>query len=316
MPPQTIITARDTDLGACLGVEIKVYKGVVHLLEVKILFGTFVFGVQHLPHLEGGSLVRCKGAFTVRGRPLTVIVHIAQGREISIDLVARFIAMLHKRPCRTQRRLDAGLNVRLVVAAGVVILGACDDEEALYKPEPLSVANIGTIISRCRPSIHALPTDCDDESSSTCNHPVDSQIEDCGQVVCTLCGLCTGCVYERPIFALPNNGITIERTYFYRPEAYLKIHIKRLCRGVSQRFADRLHHIWPYICKMFKRLDGKDAVITKRTKTRKNILSYPYVIELILFRWGVDTTTLDIKPMKTVSRRREAIRLWALLESQ
>jgi hypothetical protein len=53
----------------------------------------------------------------------------------------------------------------------------------------------------------------------------------------------------------------------------------------------------------------EDAIINKRTKIRKNMLSYPYVIERLLFRWGVDTTTL-----KTVSRRREANRLWALLE--
>ena len=196
----------------------------------------------------------------------------------------------------------------------VVILGACDEEEALYKPQSMNIDVIAAILNRCRPPKEALPTDRDDPSPSPCNHPADAQIEDCGQVVCTLCGLCTGCVYERPVFALPNSGITIQRKHFYRPEAYLKTHIKRLGRGVPQRFADRLHHIWPYMCKIFRRLAVEDAVVTKRTKTRKNMLSYPYVIERLLFRWGVDTTLLNIKPMKTVSRRREANRLWALLE--
>jgi hypothetical protein len=68
------------------------------------------------------------------------------------------------------------------------------------------------------------------------------------------------------------------------------------------------------MCKIFRRLAVEDAVINKRTKARKNILSYPYVIERLLFRWGVDTTVLNIKAMKTISRRREANRLWALLK--
>jgi hypothetical protein len=222
--------------------------------------------------------------------------------------------MRYKLPCRTQRRLDAGLNLRLVVTTNVVILGAGDDDEALYTPQRMSVADISVILDRCRPSNNKdLPTD-QSPPPPPCDHPESAQIEDCGQVVCTLCGLCTGCVYERPVFILPNSGITIQRKHYYRPEAYLKTHIKRLGRGISQRFANRLHQIWPYICKIFRRLAVEDAVINKRTRVRKNMLSYPYVIERLLFRWGVDTTKLNIKPMKTVSRRREANRLWALLE--
>jgi len=220
--------------------------------------------------------------------------------------------MLYKLPCRSQRRLDAGLNLRLLVTTNVVILGACDDDEALYTPQPMSVTDIAVIFDRCCPSNNKnLPTD---QSPPPCNHPESAQIEDCGQVLCTLCGLCTGYVYERPVFILPNSGITIQRKHYYRPEAYLKTYIKRLGRGVCQRFANRLHQISPYICKIFRRLAVEDAVINKRTKIRKNMLSYPYVIERLLFRWGVDTTTLNIKPMKTVSRRREANRLWTLLE--
>jgi hypothetical protein len=211
--------------------------------------------------------------------------------------------MLYKLPCRTQRCLDAGLSLKLVVTTDVVILGASDDEEALYTPQAMSVADITIILDRCRPKhVEDLPND---HASAPCTHPVGAQIEDCGQVVCTRCGLCKGCVYERPLFVLPNSGITIQRKHFYRPEAYLKTHIKRLGRGVSQRFANRLHQIWPYICKIFRRLAAEDAVICKRTKVRKNMLSYPYVIERLMFRWGVDITTLDIKPMMTASRRRE-----------
>lgn len=218
--------------------------------------------------------------------------------------------MIFKLPCRTQRRLNAGLDMRLTVTAEIVILGACDEDESLYTPRQMCVDDIYTMLSRCRPMKNALPTD----PYSACVHPVDASIEDRGQLVCTICGLCTGCVYERPIFALPNSGMTVQRKHFYRPEAYLKTHIKRIGRGVSPFFADRLHRIWPYICRIFRRLAVEDASNLKRTKVRKNMLSYPYVIERLLYRWGVDTTSLDIPPMKTVSRRREANRLWALLE--
>ena len=221
--------------------------------------------------------------------------------------------MIYKLPCRTQRRLNAGLNMRLVVKTNVVILGACDEEEAIYTPQRLSIVDISAILDCCRPHEEALSTDSDDQPPS-CNHPADAQIEEYGQVVCTACGLCTGCVYERPAFVLPNSGTSVQRKHYYRPEAYLKTHIKRLGRGVSQVFAERLHHIWPYICKLFRRLAVEDALNANRTKVRKNMLSYPYVIERLLYRWGVDTTKIDIKPMKTVSRRREANRLWALLE--
>lgn len=206
--------------------------------------------------------------------------------------------------------------MRLTVVTKTVVLGACDEDESIYTPRQLSISDISAILDRCRPSEETLPTDSDDgdESLSMCSHPADAQIEDCGQSVCTLCGLCTGCIYERPIFVLPNSGMTVQRKHFYRPEAYLKTHIKRIGRGVSQIFAERLHHIWPYMCKIFKRLAVEDAMTMKRTKVRKNMLSYPYVIERLLYRWGVDTTSLDIKPMKTVSRRREANRLWGLLE--
>ena len=129
-----------------------------------------------------------------------------------------------------------------------------------------------------------------------------------------MCGLCTGCVYERPCYRLPDCELSIQRKHYYRPEAYLKTYIKRLGPGVSRRIADKLHHMWPYMGKIFRRLAVEDAVINKRTKPRKNMLSYLYVIERLLFRWGVDTTALYFKPMKTVSRRREANRLWALLE--
>ncbi len=81
-------------------------------------------------------------------------------------MVARFIAMLYKLPCRTQRRLDAGLNLRLVVTAEVVILGACDEEEALYKPQSLNIDVIAAILNRCRPPKEAQPTDRDDRSTS------------------------------------------------------------------------------------------------------------------------------------------------------
>ena len=142
-----------------------------------------------------------------------------------------------------------------------------------------------------------------------CSHRADEQIEDYGQVVRTTCGLCMGCVYESPLFVVPNNGMIVHRKYFYRHEAYLKTHIKRLGRGVSQVFAERLHHIWPYIYGLFRQLAVKDAVNSKRTKIRKNMISYPYVIGRLLYRWGVDTSTIFIKPIETVSRRCEADRL-------
>ncbi len=206
------------------------------------------------------------------------------------------------------------MDMRLVAVAGVVAMGACDEEECLYTPQSFSTADLFTILGRCRPSEKTLPTDAADCASLPCSHPDDEQIEDYGQVVCTACGLCMGCVYERPLFVLPNSGMTVQRKHFYRPEAYLKTHIKRLGRGVSQAFAERLHHIWPYLCRLFRRLAVDDAVATKRTKIRKNMLSYPYVIGRLLYRWGVDVSKIAIKPIKTVSRRREADRLWALLE--
>ena len=68
--------------------------------------------------------------------------------------------MRYKLPCRTQRRLDAGLNLRLVVTANVVILGAGDDDEALYTPQRMSVADISVVLERCRPINNKnLPTD-------------------------------------------------------------------------------------------------------------------------------------------------------------
>jgi hypothetical protein len=68
--------------------------------------------------------------------------------------------MLYKLPCRSQRRLDAGLNLRLVVTMNVVVLGACDDEEALYTPQAMSVADIAVILDRYRPNNNEdLPID-------------------------------------------------------------------------------------------------------------------------------------------------------------
>jgi hypothetical protein len=81
--PSQAIAARDTDLGACLGVEIEVYKGGIGIIMVKILFHTLVFVVQGLPHLERGSFIRGKGS-------PTVVVYIPQGREISIDFGGAF----------------------------------------------------------------------------------------------------------------------------------------------------------------------------------------------------------------------------------
>ena len=56
--------------------------------------------------------------------------------------------MLYKLLCRAQRRLDASLNLRLVVTTIVIVLGACDDDEALYTPQPMSVADIAVILDR------------------------------------------------------------------------------------------------------------------------------------------------------------------------
>ena len=112
----------------------------------------------------------------------------------------RFIAMIYKLPCKTQRWLDTGLKLRLVFAARVVILGACDDnyDEAFHTPRPMSVGDIAGILKQCRPSIEDLLTDRDKPQMSPCMHPDDAQVQSYGQLVCTLCGLCTGCVYERP----------------------------------------------------------------------------------------------------------------------
>jgi len=134
------------------------------------------------------------------------------GRSLSI-LAARFIAMLYKLPSRNQRRLDANFNLRLVVTTNMVLLGACDDDddEALYTPQPMSVSDIARIIKQCRPSTKDLPTD---PQTSLCVHPDDAQVESYGQLVCTLCGLCTGCVYERPCYLLPDSGLSIQHKHY------------------------------------------------------------------------------------------------------
>ena len=142
----------------------------------------------------------------------------------------------------------------------MVILGACkdDDDEALYTPQPMSVNDIAGILKQCRPSTKDLPTD---PQASPCVHPHDAQVESYGQLVCTLCGMCTGCVYLRPCYLLPDCGLSIQRKHYRRPEAYLKTYIKRFRPGVSRRIADNLHHMWPYMCKMFRQLAVEDAVI-------------------------------------------------------
>lgn len=203
--------------------------------------------------------------------------------------------MMYKLPCRTQRYLSAGKGD----LCKIVSITDAD----IYYPQALNVA---VYLSRLRPPVPvSVPND------ATCNHPSESITEQEGQYVCTICGLCTGSVYERPVYNLDGSGLTVVRKHFYRPEAYLKTHIKKLGKNLPNWAAGRLHKIWPYVFKLFKRITTAD---TGARKPRKNMLSYSFVIERLLYRWSVNTTILVIKPIKTVSRRREANRLWNLVE--
>jgi hypothetical protein len=148
------------------------------------------------------------------------------GRSL-FTLAARFITMIYKLPCWTQRRLNAGLDLRLGVTAGSVILGACDEEEAtLYTHRPFTSVDISAILDRCRRiDEETLPTDSDEYSPLPCSHPADEQIDDDGHVVSTACDLCTGCDYERPLYVLPNNGTTLQRKHFFTNRRLTSKHI-------------------------------------------------------------------------------------------
>ena len=158
--------------------------------------------------------------------------------------------MFYKLPCRTRRHLDLH---KMIVCRAVVV-----NDADIYRPETLNVA---VILARLRPA----PTVAE---SSPCNHPSDSCYEEGGQYVCTLCGLCMGNVYEKPMYVFNGSGLTVHRKHFYRPEAYLKTHIKKLGKQLPPWVAGRLHRIWPYIFKLFKRITDEES----RNETRLTLV--------------------------------------------
>lgn len=183
-------------------------------------------------------------------------------------------------------------------------------EDCQLWPRPL-LFNYRAVLERLRP-VRVV-------ERPTCTHPVDEQVQREGQTVCTACGLVYGNIYEAPLYVTVTSGLTVQRRHFYRPEAYLKLHLKSLGKDLPNWAARRLHHIWPYIYKIFRRVVAEDEAARPQKnlkKKRKNMLCYSYCIEQLLGRWGCDTTGLRFKSLKTVSRRREVNRLWSLMASR
>lgn len=211
--------------------------------------------------------------------------------------------MLFKLPVRTRKRLES--------------MGQCTQRAAFIRsverpiinislancemwPQPLSF-NYLVVLERLRPV-----------TKPCCTHPADKQIIREGQTVCTECGLVYGNVYEIPLYVTANSGLTVHRRHFYRPEAYLKTHLRALGKRLPNWAANKLHHVWPYIYKVFRRVISEDKPRGTKKK-RKNMLCYSYCIQQLLCRWDCDTEGLTFKPLKTVSRRREANRIWTLM---
>lgn len=145
-----------------------------------------------------------------------------------------------------------------------------------------------------------------------CSHPADKAVVKEGQTVCTVCGLCTGCFYDVTNHRFEHTGSSVPRKHYYRPEAYLRVHIAKLGGRLPHWAARRLYDRWPYIIRVFRAVVREDS----GNKKRKNMICYSFVIEQLLRRWDVDCTGLHFKPIKTAARRREINRLWGLMSAR
>lgn len=151
-------------------------------------------------------------------------------------------------------------------------------------------------------------------TSSQCPHNPEDSIEKDGQYVCTKCGHCGGTVYDYNDLRSPSSGNSPGRKHFYRPEAYLKTYLTRFGSKLPPWAHQRLHTVWPFVIKTFHRV-MKDLDPADRPK-RKNMVSYPYAIEQLLGRWGLDAAGLGLRRLKTVGRRKDVVAIWAMMAAR